>query len=1277
MENFKAQVVEVMKSFKDVLIQRGRQSSLPRQLLVFGSHWTSKLESFWEAYMVEPVLVITSQYEAAVFGGAKHFVTMIRAGERLARLVDLVGSVMEMNKKMIVFTDNEEEATTVYRTLSANSCYVLLATVGADFTLVLREWHLPHKGTSCPVLVCTDAVVFDLGITDADVVMHYGMASSKTRFGNRLSCAQDNYRNSASLKDKTNCPKSYIFVTENCGPMVMSLVDLLERTKCHIPKELRAMVQGMLEGKERDNPRPLCYYLKAFGTCKLRSHCLKRHVIRPELDKRRQLTMSSLLPSQGEVKVLVSYVENASCYYVRILQHRVLDGTIQQMDTVYNRLNDALQAWFSISENRFENGPVLYGDLCCYPEEERYCRVQIQDEGNVEHYATQRHKSVKIFYVDEGRTDKVTASSLLKLPDNFKGIPFQAVEAYLCRISPVDSDTDWVPKADAFMCSQVRDIELWGKIVLSLGGTLWLDPFVERVYHETIKVTTTNTQIRTLLIRRGYAIENPQHLELLYEACKDKMELPDYSRSVLDVEPEVESLPVALEDVSGEESSDTTTPVFISACGTPECFYLRLAERNQDREELMSRMNKDSSQQKVVLDEKKIKAGTLCLANFYIDDNWYRAKIVSVGNDDKVDVLFVDYGDTETMSVQDIREIPEKYLRLPFQAMECGLPDVAPVGSSWQEDDGDALWEMVCHHNGDFRELQAKVKGRRIAQCIGAHRHLVDLVYKSCDEEVNVLQEMVYHKHCQVDSTSIQPLFPLSVCGAESSGADKLPQRPVDLCRSIYNTQNPLVLRTMTLQLGNMLKSIVEDVSVEDEVKKEVISNLWKLIRYSQHATVVTTLLPLLTQSIRQCQSLLSSVLESRFVTHLCWQICRSKSSDVKLSCLRSLLILCHEEMVNVSLAKLENIEALLTTVKQSESIKVKTLTTELLARMCTALHSARTMANVKAEKGIDVVLKQVSLHKDDSEFAEAFCHFCCVLGDHQKEEYYTDFSKDGLLKLVVQLIRDTNNHQVIRWTTQLMHRLSERSRRNKTLMLEAEYVPVLKGLPQRFPELTLELSSQWNHLLTSLDVKAPREHLSGDMSMVVHEQLPMNTQRNLGISISPHVSWYQNSFRVVLSVKLTRVTKKSVMYNENSVHFRAVCDGKLYEFEFSLCDKIIPAKSHEEVRLKEVLISLKKEQKGRWKRLLRDKEKPSFLSIDFERIRDSSDSDGEDSDDNLFIVKHSTRGKPLPRKSSTRSATAKSVEENPGLNTSASSDSDDSLGNQNYDGDEFDFFDI
>lgn len=63
--------------------------------------------------------MITSQYEAAVFGAVKHFIVMVRAGQRLAKLVESVASSLQMNEKIIVFTDSEEEAKTVYHVSSS------------------------------------------------------------------------------------------------------------------------------------------------------------------------------------------------------------------------------------------------------------------------------------------------------------------------------------------------------------------------------------------------------------------------------------------------------------------------------------------------------------------------------------------------------------------------------------------------------------------------------------------------------------------------------------------------------------------------------------------------------------------------------------------------------------------------------------------------------------------------------------------------------------------------------------------------------------------------------------------------------------------------------------------------------------------------------------------------------------------------------------------------------------------------------------------------------
>ena len=64
---------------------------------------------------------------------------------------------------------------------------------------------------------------------------------------------------------------------------------------------------------------------------------------------------------------------------------------------------------------------------------------------------------------------------------------------------------------------------------------------------------------------------------------------------------------------------------------------------------------------------------------------WYRAKIISVAADDKVDVFFLDYGDAEYVSSADILPIPLVLRRMPFQAIECCCLDIESVGSEWSE----------------------------------------------------------------------------------------------------------------------------------------------------------------------------------------------------------------------------------------------------------------------------------------------------------------------------------------------------------------------------------------------------------------------------------------------------------------------------------------------------------------------------------------------------------------------------------------------------------------
>lgn len=57
--------------------------------------------------------------------------------------------------------------------------------------------------------------------------------------------------------------------------------------------------------------------------------------------------------------------------------------------------------------------------------------------------------NIKIKYVDEGRTGQAQSSQLLHLPVRFQHLPPQAVEFVVCRVKPIDNDTEWNPRVIA------------------------------------------------------------------------------------------------------------------------------------------------------------------------------------------------------------------------------------------------------------------------------------------------------------------------------------------------------------------------------------------------------------------------------------------------------------------------------------------------------------------------------------------------------------------------------------------------------------------------------------------------------------------------------------------------------------------------------------------------------------------------------------------------------------------------------------------------------------
>ena len=83
-----------------------------------------------------------------------------------------------------------------------------------------------------------------------------------------------------------------------------------------------------------------------------------------------------------------------------------------------------------------------------------------------------------------------------------------------------------------------------------------------------------------------------------------------------------------------------------------------------------------------------------CMAVY--EDVWYRARVTHVKDDDHVDVLFVDYGNSELVPVDDLRPVCRELMELPMQAFHCRLSGIQPLAEGdWDEASSNRFHELV------------------------------------------------------------------------------------------------------------------------------------------------------------------------------------------------------------------------------------------------------------------------------------------------------------------------------------------------------------------------------------------------------------------------------------------------------------------------------------------------------------------------------------------------------------------------------------------------------
>ena len=86
----------------------------------------------------------------------------------------------------------------------------------------------------------------------------------------------------------------------------------------------------------------------------------------------------------------------------------------------------------------------------------------------------------------------------------------------------------------------------------------------------------------------------------------------------------------------------------------------------------------------LILFSFQVSADSIVAAKFPYDDSWYRGKVCSFSHNEEdpqrseVTVYYVDFGDTETIQMNNVCELRTDFLKLSFQAIECFLANINP-----------------------------------------------------------------------------------------------------------------------------------------------------------------------------------------------------------------------------------------------------------------------------------------------------------------------------------------------------------------------------------------------------------------------------------------------------------------------------------------------------------------------------------------------------------------------------------------------------------------------
>lgn len=412
------------------------------------------------------------------------------------------------------------------------------------------------------------------------------------------------------------------------------------------------------------------------------------HPAQQEANQRKMLTPGQAVGEeggQGRGKTLPSEDLSLSSSHVAAVQH-VSDPSEFwiQTENYANKLDELMDSIYHLykdSENKH---------LVKNPTVGLYCAANSEDGNFYRATVAEVCKTqIKVFFVDYGNTEVVDKNNIKALPDEFKKLPCLALKCSLAGIRPKDGR--WSQSACDFFIKAVTD------------KTLNVHVTAKHEEGYVVQVTDPKAQgdkdLSTLMCSSGFAERaetqrQPKAKIATQPAFLPPIQLPGARLSGVSRNKGV----CQILNTVGPASNERRTPTFkeqmfsigsvldvsVSYIESPNDFWCQLVQNTGHYKLLMHRI-----QAHYAGSEFQPLVETACVARHPNNGMWYRALVIHRHETPHVDVLFVDYGQMETVSIYELRRIHPEFLDLQGQAFRCSLlnpTDPSSAKNKWNDE---------------------------------------------------------------------------------------------------------------------------------------------------------------------------------------------------------------------------------------------------------------------------------------------------------------------------------------------------------------------------------------------------------------------------------------------------------------------------------------------------------------------------------------------------------------------------------------------------------------